>query len=492
MMCPNYLDRITCVSIRRRVDMESSGPAADFADSPFQHIPPSTSKDKERVGERLREIFRLERKKKHHGEQLLESRGIGTDDGRGIQPTARICENYHVFSRVSARTIMCSHTCLLELSYVLTSKGMTICLIANSIPHPHTRFVFQPTDSSSNTSDIDAESYELSTNNGHSFLDWLLTALGISAPHHPEVPIPDPIDPTLCSPCQCGLANKKTRIVGGQVTYVNQYPWMAYLMYDRNFYCGATLLNHKYVLTASHCVHGFHREKITVRLLDHQRDIATETQTIDRKVVAIIMHRKYNDVNFNNDIAILKLDREVEIVGKLRPVCLPALGKSFTGYEGLVTGWGVTAQNGPVSQVLNEVRVPIMSNDDCKKSDYGERRITENMMCAGYPDGKKDSCQACRGFVLRPRQLRQNGPLVGQCGDSLPICCPDARADKLGDSGGPLHIVNKTIHHIVGVVSWGEGCAQPRHPGVYTRVNRYLSWIKHHTQDSCYCSYDGN
>lgn len=58
------------------------------------------------------------------------------------------------------------------------------------------------------------------------------------------------------SPVECGLTNKQTRIVGGHVTYVNQYPWMALLMYRGKFYCGATLLNSKYVLTASHCVHG--------------------------------------------------------------------------------------------------------------------------------------------------------------------------------------------------------------------------------------------
>lgn len=53
----------------------------------------------------------------------------------------------------------------------------------------------------------------------------------------------------------CGAVNKKTRIVGGQVTYVHQYPWMALLMYKKRFYCGATLINNLYVLTAAHCVH---------------------------------------------------------------------------------------------------------------------------------------------------------------------------------------------------------------------------------------------
>jgi hypothetical protein len=61
--------------------------------------------------------------------------------------------------------------------------------------------------------------------------------------------------------------------------------------------------------------------------------------------------------------------------------------------DGLVTGWGATKQGSSASNIIQEVHVPIMSNDECKKTGYGEKRITQNMMCAGYPDGGKDSCQ---------------------------------------------------------------------------------------------------
>lgn len=68
-------------------------------------------------------------------------------------------------------------------------------------------------------------------------------------------------------------------------------------------------------------------------------------------------------------------------------------GLSYTGHDGIVTGWGVTKQGGQVSDTLQEVKVPIMSNSECKKTKYGEKRITNNMLCAGYPKGEKDSCQ---------------------------------------------------------------------------------------------------
>lgn len=73
--------------------------------------------------------------------------------------------------------------------------------------------------------------------------------------------------------------------------------------------------------------------------------------------------------------------------------CTLLTGKSFTGLQGVVTGWGLTTQYGAPSDVLNEVTVPIMSNGDCRKTPYGQKKITDNMLCAGFPEGKKDSCQ---------------------------------------------------------------------------------------------------
>ncbi|KAG8231375.1 hypothetical protein J437_LFUL008923 [Ladona fulva] len=124
---------------------------------------------------------------------------------------------------------------------------------------------------------------------------------------------------------------------------------------------------------------------------------------------------------------------------------------SYSGMTGIVTGWGKTSEGAPTSNFLQEVQVPIYSNAQCKSdSYYGSTRITDNMMCAGYKSGSKDSCQ--------------------------------------GDSGGPMQVDNNGSYEIVGVVSWGEGCARPGYPGVYTRVNRYLTWIEKKTNGSCFCT----
>ncbi|PZC78907.1 hypothetical protein B5X24_HaOG200438 [Helicoverpa armigera] len=258
---------------------------------------------------------------------------------------------------------------------------------------------------------------------------------------------------------------------------------MAMLMYNGRFFCGASLINDLYILTAAHCT-GYRKERLTVRLLEHDTTNRNETKTIDRKVSAVIRHQRYNPGTYDNDIALMRLDERLDLSTaikrvrrdgeatteasssstteetstaapevddvRVRPVCLPTPGLSYTRQCGVVIGWGVTDEGGSISNTLQEVKVPIVSNAECKDRSYG-RRVTDNMMCAGEPDGGRDACQ--------------------------------------GDSGGPLHVFNETTekYQEVGVVSWGEGCARPDKYGVYSRVNRYLTWIKSNTADACYC-----
>jgi hypothetical protein len=74
--------------------------------------------------------------------------------------------------------------------------------------------------------------------------------------------------------------------------------------------------------------------------------------------------------------------------------------------QGVVTGWGATDQYGAPSDVLNEVTVPIMSNKNCRMTAYGNNKITDNMICAGFPDGKKDACQVSTSFTFFSRFLK--------------------------------------------------------------------------------------
>uniref|UniRef100_A0A1B0GJV0 Putative trypsin-1 n=1 Tax=Lutzomyia longipalpis TaxID=7200 RepID=A0A1B0GJV0_LUTLO len=254
--------------------------------------------------------------------------------------------------------------------------------------------------------------------------------------------------PKDCKPCECGVPNDHTRIVGGMETKERYLPWMGLLTYNYRFYCGCTLITDRYALTAAHCVKGFQPRYIRVHLLEH--DVKNLRNDTVRGVVGFKIHNQYDSNTYNCDIALLKLDKPLEFKEPLKPVCLPDFKKSFTGVDGIVTGWGATRENGPLADKLQEVKVPILSNSECKQSKYGSSRITENMLCAGYKEGGRDSCQ--------------------------------------GDSGGPMHVLGANgLYQQVGIVSWGQGCARPDYPGVYTRVNRFRSWIVRNTADSCRC-----
>merc|ERR1712106_643899 len=117
----------------------------------------------------------------------------------------------------------------------------------------------------------------------------------------------------------------------------------------------------------------------------------------------------------------------------------------YNDYWATVTGWGTLASGGSTSSKLREVNVKVMNNTECKGSSYPASWITSQMMCANVDGGGKDACQ--------------------------------------GDSGGPLVVTGNgsDTYTLVGMVSWGSGCAQERYPGVYSRVTKQLQWIQQTT-----------
>ncbi|XP_018896296.2 trypsin [Bemisia tabaci] len=250
-------------------------------------------------------------------------------------------------------------------------------------------------------------------------------------------------DSSSCN-CVCGVINRRMRIVGGNVTRVNEFPWIAALSRRGKFYCGGTLITNRHILTAAHCIEGIQAKEIKVTLGEHDRQIVNETETVVRKVKKTYRHPEFQISNFNNDIAVLELESTVDIAGPhVRTACLPAEdGVNYTGRTAVVAGWGRVDERKPISRVLRKVEVPIISETDCKSAGYSESRITDNMICAGYKEGKRDSCQ--------------------------------------GDSGGPMQINGTRAGNmeVIGIVSWGRGCARPNYPGVYTRIANYLDWIQ--------------
>ncbi|KAL6102406.1 uncharacterized protein ACO6RY_02019 [Pungitius sinensis] len=238
----------------------------------------------------------------------------------------------------------------------------------------------------------------------------------------------------------CGRPPLNTRIVGGQVAAVGSWPWQASLTRSGSHFCGGSLINSQWVLTAAHCFQPPNTNNLLV-YLGRQNQKTSNPNEVPRAVSRIITHPDYNSSPNDNDLTLLQLTSPVTFTNYIQPVCLAAPGSSFyTGINAWVTGWGTIGSGVPLPfpQALMEVEVPIVGNRQCN-CDYGVGQITDNMICAGLRAGGKDSCQ--------------------------------------GDSGGPLVSQQGGVWVQEGIVSFGRGCALPNFPGVYTRVSQYQSWI---------------
>ena len=234
-----------------------------------------------------------------------------------------------------------------------------------------------------------------------------------------------------------------SRIINGSLTQAGSYPWMVSLQTtDGQHFCGGSLISDQWVMTAAHCVEDTQASSVNAVVGEYNL-IDNNDGGEKRQISKILIHPKRNANNNDYDIALLKLSSSVTgtSISKVTSSIMReiALGTKFT-----VMGWGnmsTSAESYP--EKLYEVQVPLVSNAKCNKSYNNE--ITNNMLCAGFPEGGKDSCQ--------------------------------------GDSGGPLvyQIDGKWLQ--VGIVSFGEGCAQPNFPGVYARVANFNEWINTQVAD---------
>lgn len=233
------------------------------------------------------------------------------------------------------------------------------------------------------------------------------------------------------------------RIMGGVAAPVGAYPWqvsiaLANVPTSLGHFCGGAVVNENWVLTAAHCVDGTTKpESIKVVYGTNYLSQGGEVSGVD----AIIVHDNWDARSFDYDIALLKTTKPLQTASVKLVTVENAVDLVPPGVLGTVSGWGLTSEGGTISDVLQHVGVQVTSNEICNSPASYFGQITDRMVCAGFATGGRDSCQ--------------------------------------GDSGGPFVVFDrKGGYALAGIVSWGEGCAQPNKYGVYTRVSVFEDWVR--------------
>ncbi|HCH4003372.1 TPA: serine protease [Vibrio parahaemolyticus] len=247
-----------------------------------------------------------------------------------------------------------------------------------------------------------------------------------------------------------------TRIIGGEPANTSDWKFIASLVRKGQptsigHFCGGSFLGGKYVLTAAHCVEGLNADDIDIVLGLYDQNNESQAQRI--AVNNIYSHDEYNSNTTNNDITLIELERNVDsaTIDLATPELLDSV---LVGDKLHVAGWGNTSTTDRVyPTVLQQVDLEYVDRATCQNLPGNYSNVSDDGICAGYYWGGKDSCQ--------------------------------------GDSGGPLIVDDNGINKLLGVVSWGDGCAQPNAYGVYANVAHFQhnGWIDSHRNTISFTQY---
>ncbi|MFI1971365.1 serine protease [Streptomyces cinnamoneus] len=243
-------------------------------------------------------------------------------------------------------------------------------------------------------------------------------------------------------------------VVGGQTVKITDSPWVAALASRERFgairsgqFCGGAVVGPRTVVTAAHCLT---REVLGVdvaeakdlRVIVGRGDMNGNNGT-EVSIRSIWVNPAFNTESNAGDVAVLTLERPL-MAGYAIPMA-PAGDPAYEpGTAAGVYGWGDTTGAGTYAKTLHAARVLVLDDMLCRHAYPGgpEGAYTPStMLCAGVALGGRDACQ--------------------------------------GDSGGPLVARGR----LVGLVSWGSGCAQPGRPGVYTRISAVAALVRAHSVD---------
>ncbi|XP_015609257.2 trypsin-7 [Cephus cinctus] len=224
------------------------------------------------------------------------------------------------------------------------------------------------------------------------------------------------------------------RIVGGTSVQIEEIPYQVHFRVLGSNLCGGSIISENWLISAAHCF-SYPASWYTARVGSTTSNAGGSVHTLS----TIVNHEDYRSNQYGipfDDVSVLKLTDPINFDVSRQPVPLYNDGEEAkVGALSVITGWGALSQGGAGTIHLQAVTVPIVSKEECDSAYSIWSGLPYGQICAAYPEGGKDACQ--------------------------------------GDSGGPLVIDGR----LAGIVSWGNGCARPGFPGVYTEVAYYRNWI---------------
>ncbi|XP_053982342.1 trypsin-1-like [Hylaeus volcanicus] len=240
-----------------------------------------------------------------------------------------------------------------------------------------------------------------------------------------------------------------SRVVGGSEAKVGQFPWQVSLqwgwLFGQSHFCGGSILNNQWIVTAGHCVLAVpNYGDFVVKVGKHNLKKTEDTeQTI--KVAKSFVHEKYSGNVAPYDIALLKLEKPLVLSKAVKAISLPESGSTPAGTS-VLSGWGSTSRTNTAQMpdALQYVDLPLIDLATCKKAVEdltGPSPLHETNVCTGPLTGGYSACS--------------------------------------GDSGGPLILNRNGKAELIGIVSWGiVPCGTVGAPSVYTRTSAFNGWMK--------------
>lgn len=268
---------------------------------------------------------------------------------------------------------------------------------------------------------------------------------------------PNPISNGTSKPVSKPKSLKKKpeigQIVGGTKTSITSVPWQVSIQDTATgeHGCGGTIISNRWIYTAAHCLPGLTAGSIRIRAGFSNQSQDEATVGVLRGVKRIIIHPMYDlRISSDYDFALLELSDTLPLAANPNTMkaILPitktdsVLGLDAPGILAKISGWGAVSFQGPAVDSLQYAQLPIVSIDSANAPERYDGRISQAMLPAGFLGvGGIDACQ--------------------------------------GDSGGPLAVPDGNGgFKLAGITSWGDGCAEPNKPGIWSRVSAATSFLE--------------